>query len=202
MRTRSKSYAPPARIDIRSDEISRLDNQVCEMIGTALILARSDASTIKVNDLIGTAMSFAMKDFIGVSQPVSASKETSCELVGMRLQLMRALSHVHYGAPLVYRLRTDYVESKAQLMMGEYFSQNLNWLSNEVEPLIVPGTISPEVIGDLLRRFGWVRPIDGDESGYMRNFVLSEAGEKALEDATVWWHSLNWFEKAWLYVIE
>jgi len=51
-------------------------------------------------------------------------------------------------------------------------------------------------------RFGWVRPADSEEVGYSRSFVLSAAGEKALEGAKAWWSSLSWFQKAWLYVME
>jgi hypothetical protein len=152
--------------------------------------------------MFGVAMPYAMKHCIEDSRPASASNDASYELAGMRVQLMNALNYVHHGASLVYRLRTDYVDSKAQLMLGGYFTQNLNWLSNEVEPLFVPGTLSPEVIGDLLRRFGWVRPVECAEGGYMRNFVLSDAGEKALVSAKAWWSSLSWFQKAWLYVME
>ncbi len=138
-------------------------------------------------------MSYAMKNCI---------EDAPYELTGMRVQLMKVLTYVHHGASLVYRLKTDYIESKAQLMLGGYFTQNLNWLSDEVEPLFVPGTLCPEVIGDLFRRFGWVRPVDSEEGGYMRSFVLSEAGEEALEGAKAWWSSLSWFQKAWLYVME
>jgi hypothetical protein len=152
--------------------------------------------------MIGVAMSYAMNNCTGDSRPGSASAEAICELAGMRLQLMNALSYVHHGALLVYRLRADRIESEAQRMLGEYFTQNLNWQSDEVEPLFVPGTISPEVIGNLLKRFGWVRPDDSEASGYMRTFVLSEAGEKALEGAKAWWSSLSWFQKVWLYVME
>jgi hypothetical protein len=143
-----------------------------------------------------------MKDSIEDSRPASASNDASYELAGMRVQLMKALSYVHYGALLVYRLRTDYIESEAQRMLGGYFIQNRSWLSNEVEPLFVPGTLCPEVVGDLLMRFGWVRPVDSEGAGYTRSFVLSEAGEKALEGAKAWWGSQSWFQKAWLYVME
>jgi hypothetical protein len=152
--------------------------------------------------MIGVAMSYAMKNCIGDSRPAPASKDASCELAGIRVQLMKALSHVHHGDLLVYRLRTDHIESVAQCMLGGYFAQNRNWLSAEVEPLLVPGTLCPEVIGDLLMRFGWVRPADCDGDGYARSFVLSEAGEKALAGARAWWDSLSWFQKAWLYVTE
>ncbi len=124
-------------------------------------------------------MSYAMKDCIEYSRPASAGMDASFDLSGMRVQLMKALSYVHHGASLVYRLRTDYVESKAQRMLGGYFTQNLNWLSNEVEPLFVPGTLCPEVIGDLLRRFGWVSPVDSDEGGYMRTFRPVGSGRKS-----------------------
>jgi hypothetical protein len=152
--------------------------------------------------MIGIAMSYATKDCIGDSRPASAGKDASYDLAGMRVQLMKALTFVHHGALLVYRLRTDHIESEAQRMLGGYFIQNRSWLSDEVEPLFVPGTISPEVIGNLLMRFGWVRPVDSDEGGYTRSFVLSEAGERALEGAKAWWKSLSWFQKAWLCVIE
>ncbi|MEN6584983.1 MAG: hypothetical protein ABFE02_02890 [Sulfuricella sp.] len=118
------------------------------------------------------------------------------------MQLIEALSNVHHGALLVYRLKTNYIESAAQRMLGGDFVQNRSWLGDEVEPLLVPGTLSPEVIGKLLMRFGWVRPVDSDRGGYMRSFVLSEAGEKALEGAKAWWSSLSWFQKAWLHVTE
>jgi hypothetical protein len=143
-----------------------------------------------------------MKDCAEDYQPASTGKEASCDLAGLRVQLMKALNFVHHGAYLVYRLRTDYIESESQRMLGGYFIQNRSWLSDEVEPLFVPGTLCPEAIGDLLMRFGWVRPVHSDEGGYTRNFVLSEAGEKALEGAKAWWSSLSWFQKAWLYVME
>ena len=145
-------------------------------------------------------MSYAIKT--EDSRPASAGMDASFDLCGMRVQLMKALSFVHHGASLVYRLRTDHIESKAQLMLGGYFIQTRNWLSDEVEPLFVPGTLCPEVIGRLLMRFGWVSPAGTDEGGYMRSFVLSAAGEKALEGAKTWWNSLSWFQKAWLYVME
>jgi hypothetical protein len=115
---------------------------------------------------------------------------------------MNVLSYVHHGASLVYRLKTDDIESEAQRMLGSYFVHNRNWLSGEIEPLFVPGTLCPEVIGNLLMRFGWVRPVDSEEVGYSRSFILSAAGEKALEGAKAWWSSLSWFQKAWLYVAE
>jgi hypothetical protein len=115
---------------------------------------------------------------------------------------MNVLSYVHHGALLVYRLKTDDIESEAQRMLGGYFVHNRNWLSGEIEPLFVPGTLCPEVIGNLLMRFGWVRPVDNEEVGYSRSFILSAAGEKALEGAKAWWNSLSWFQKAWLYVVE
>jgi hypothetical protein len=160
------------------------------------------ASTIRVNDMIGVAMSYAMHNCTGDSRPASAGKDASRELAGIRVQLMKALSHAHHGDLLVYRLRTDHIESKAQHMLGGYFIQDRNWLSGEVEPLFVPGTLCPEMIGDLLLRFGWVCPIDSDGNGYTRSFTLSEAGEKALEGAKAWWDSLSWFQKAWLCVTE
>lgn len=144
-------------------------------------------------------MSDAMKNCAEDSQP---SKDASYELAGIRVQLIRALSYVHHGALLVYRFRTDYIESEAQRMLGADFIQDRRWLGDEVEPLLVPGTLSPEVIGSLLMRFGWVRPADSDWGGYTRSFVLSEAGEKALEGAKAWWNSLSWFQKAWLCVTE
>lgn len=157
---------------------------------------------MKVNDMIGVAMSYAMKDCTGDSRLAATGKDAACELAGIRVQLMRTLSHVHHGALLVYRLRTDYIESKAQRMLGGYLVQNRSWLGDEVEPLFVPGTLCPEAIGNLLMRFGWVKPADSDEGGYMRNFALSEAGEKALDAAKIWWSSLSGFQKAWLYVME
>jgi len=147
-------------------------------------------------------MSYVMKEFAGDTRPASKGMEAMCDLTGMRVQLMKALSFVQHGALLVYRLRTEHIESEAQRMFGGHFTQNRNWLSDEVEPLFVPGTHSPEVIGDLLRRFGWVRPIDSDWGGYTRSFVLSEAGENALEEARAWWDSLSWFQKVWLCVVE
>src|SRR5512135_839304 len=140
-------------------------------------------ATIKISDMIGVAMSYAIKNCLGDSRPAAASDDASCELAGMRVQLMKALSYVHHGALLVYHLRTDYIESEAQRMLGGYFVQDRNWLGDEVEPLFVPGTLCPEVIGNLMMHFGWVRPVDSAQSGYTRNFVLSEAGEKALEGA-------------------
>ncbi len=148
-------------------------------------------------------MSYAMKTCLGGSRPACASDDASYDLTGMRVQLMKALSFVDQGALLVYRLRIDNdIESAAQRMLGGYVVQSRNWLGDGVEPLFVPGTLCPEVIGDLLMRFGWVEPADDDGTGYMRKFILSEAGEKALEGAKAWWGSLSWFQKAWLYVME
>jgi hypothetical protein len=147
-------------------------------------------------------MSYAIKHRIEKSRHAPASKDTSCDLAGMRVQLMNALTYVHHGALLVYRLKTDNIESAAQRMLGGYFVHNRKWLSGEVEPLFVPGTLCPEAIGNLLMRFEWVRPVDSDEVGYTRSFMLSDEGEKALEGAMAWWSSQSWFQKAWLYVME
>ena len=147
-------------------------------------------------------MSYATKNFTEDFRPISAGNDASCDLAGMRVQLMNALTYVHHGALLVYRLKTDNTESAAQRMLGGYFVHNRKWLNGEIEPLFVPGTLCPEAIGNLLMRFEWVRPVDSDEVGYLRNFMLSDAGEKALEGAKAWWDSLSWFQKAWLYVME
>ena len=147
-------------------------------------------------------MSYTMKNCTGDFQSASTGKNVSCDLAGMRVQLMNVLSHVHHGALLLYRLKTENIESAAQRMLGGYFVHNRNWLSGEVEPLFVPGTLCPEVIGNLLMRFGWVKPVDSDEVGYSRSFMLSDEGEKALEGAMAWWSSQSWFQKAWLYVME
>jgi len=157
---------------------------------------------IEDKDGIGIAMSYAMKNCLEGTRPASAGNAPACDLSGMRVQMMKALNYIHYGAALVYRLRTEYIESEAQRMLGGYFIPSRSWQSSDVEPLFVPGTLCPEVIGELLMRFGWVKPVDNDGSGYMRSFILSDAGEKALEGAHAWWHSLSWFQKAWLYVME
>ncbi len=138
----------------------------------------------------------------GDSRPAFAGNDTAYDLAGLRVQLMKALSHVHQGALLVYRLRIGEIESEAQRMLGGYFVPSRSWLGDEVEPLFVPGTLCPEVIGNLMMRFGWVKPAGNAEGGYTRSFVLSEAGERALEGAKAWWNSLSWFQKAWLYVME
>lgn len=158
-------------------------------------------STTGINDMDGTDMSHTTKDCAGDSRP-PASKDASCELAGLRVQLMKALNYVHQGSLLIYRLETTPIESEAQRMLGEYFVENRNWLSDKIVPMFVPGTLCPEVVGDLLMRFGWVQPANDDGFGYTRKFILSEAGEKALEAAKSWWNSLNWFQKAWLYVME
>jgi hypothetical protein len=58
------------------------------------------------------------------------------------------------------------------------------------------------MIGESLVRFGWVKPVINHGTGYTRNFVLSDSGEKALDGANIWWHSLSWFQKAWLSLTE
>jgi hypothetical protein len=158
-------------------------------------------AVINVNDMDGTDMSHTLRNSAGDSRP-PATKDASCELAGLRVQLMKALNYVHHGSLLVYRLETTPVESEAQRMLGEYFVENRNWLSDKIVPMFVPGTLCPEVVGDLLVRFGWVKPANDDSFGYTRKFVLSEEGEKALEAAKAWWNSLGWFQKAWLTVME
>jgi hypothetical protein len=120
----------------------------------------------------------------------------------MRVQLMKALKFVHQGGLLVYRLETERIENEAQLMLGEYFIQDRNWFTDKVVPLFVPGTVCPQMIGEALVRFGWVRPVNNHGTGYARNFVLSESGEKALDGASSWWRSLSWYQKTWLYLTE
>lgn len=147
-------------------------------------------------------MSHVISDLIGSCRPSRINEGVSAELAGMRVQLMKVMNCVHEGGQLIYRLETGAMRCEMQCLFGECLIGKDDWLTCEVVPLCVPGTFCPQVVGDSLLRFGWVEPTEDEFKGYAHNFVLSEAGEKALAAAKSWWKSLNWLQKAWLYVME
>jgi hypothetical protein len=147
-------------------------------------------------------MSHALRDYLTSYRPVLADSSVSAELAGMRVQLLKVLNRVHGGAQLVYRLETGQIKCGAQCLLGECFIGKDDWLNNQIVPLFVPGTLCPQIVGDALLRFGWVRPADEEADGYTRHYVLTATGERALASAKDWWGSLNWVQKAWLHVME
>lgn len=117
---------------------------------------------------------------------------------GIRYQVLRALRAMARGEMMV-------VERRAPSLAGHFANAAAreSWFKSlrpaaswqdvaDIEPIVVPGTAFPGLIGRILLRNGWSAPSGTPHwVPNLRFFRLSDVGYKAFSEAQAWWQSLT-----------
>lgn len=148
-----------------------------------------------------------------VSAPVSVARAEQPVLMeipkGTRYQVLRALRAMARGHFMVVAHRIpDVSQGLSKSGERESFLRSLrsaaNWRAhNEVEPVLVPGTSCPWVIGRIILRSGWCGP--SDQAHWVPNlrfFFLNDLGREALKKAQLWWSQLSPLERLRVMALE
>ncbi len=116
---------------------------------------------------------------------------------GTRYQLLRALRAMAKGQAMVVECRIpSLLEHFANTGKRESWFRSLrdtaSWQGESpVEPILVPGTDFPGVIGRILLRAGWCAPSDTPHwVPNLRFFYLTDRGYASFECAQAWWSEL------------
>jgi hypothetical protein len=129
---------------------------------------------------------------------------------GTRYQLLRALRAMAKGEYMVVehripKLSKEYLEDDDK--RAEWFRSLRGvdgWCNaSEIDPLLVPGTAYPAVIGRILIRAGWCTPVKQPHwVPNLRFFILTEKGYETLKRAQAWWRQLPPLERLRLMLCE
>ena len=128
---------------------------------------------------------------------------------GTRYQLLRALRAMAAGERMVVKHKISDVGEFIENPGGrEAWFRSLrttaSWQGqDDVEPLQVPGTAYPSVIGWILIRAGWCAPSDQPHwVPNLRFFLLTELGVETFRMAQAWWSDLSTLERARVMILE
>jgi hypothetical protein len=129
---------------------------------------------------------------------------------GTRYQLLRALRAMARGEFMVVEHRIPCL-SKAYLedddKRDEWFRSLRStdqWRNGcEIDPILVPGTAYPAVIGRIIIRAGWCAPVMQPHwVPNLRFFFLTDKGRESLQRAQAWWQQLSPLERLRLMLVE
>lgn len=128
---------------------------------------------------------------------------------GTRYQLLRALRAMAEGQAMVVERRIpsllDHFDNAGKRETWfRSLRQTASWEDQRnVEPILVPGTAFPGIIGRILLRAGWCAPSDQPHwVPNLRFFFLTDLGYKSFENAQAWWQSLTPLQRMRLMFVE
>lgn len=139
----------------------------------------------------------------GAMEPADAPRKEPVALTadavpaGTRYQLLRALRAMARGEAMVVERRipslVDHFENPGKRESWFASLRSISGWQNtaEVEPILVPGTAFPALIGRILLRNGWSEPSGTPHwVPNLRFFTLTEVGYQACAEAQAWWRGL------------
>lgn len=128
---------------------------------------------------------------------------------GTRYQLLRALRAMAAGEAMVVEHQIPFLSEQFESpsMRTEWFKRLRNsdsWQDQkEIEPVLVPGTAYPRVIGRILIRAGWCAPCDQPHwVPNLRLFFLTDVGRESFRNAQAWWSELTALERMRVMLLE
>lgn len=128
---------------------------------------------------------------------------------GTRYQLFRALRAMAAGQFMLVEHRIpalpDHGENPLKRTELVRSLHNIaSWQSqNDIEPVLVPGTPYPFVIGRILIRSGWCAPSPRPHwVPNLRFFFLTDLGHESFLRAQAWWSELTTLERMRLMLLE
>lgn len=128
---------------------------------------------------------------------------------GARYQLFRALRAMSKGQLMLVEWKIPALEGYlqdspklARLMLS--LNDRSRWIgAKDVEPVLVPGTGHPDIIGRVLIRAGWCAPTEQAHwVPNLRFFYLTDLGRESFVKAQVWWSGLTAIERLRLMLLE
>lgn len=130
--------------------------------------------------------------------------------VGTRYQLLRAMRAMARGEFMVVEHRVpdlskrSFEDDKAQREWLQLLRNPASWeRQNNIEPVLVPGTAYPSVIGRILIRSGCCAPIaQAHWVPNLRFFFLTDFGRESLKKTQAWWQERTTLERIRLMILE
>lgn len=128
---------------------------------------------------------------------------------GVRYQLFRALRAMANGEMMVVEHRipslVGHFENEAE--REEWFHllrKTSSWEEQDsVDPVLVPGTSYPGVVGRILLRSGWCAPSERPHwVPNLRFFFLTKLGHKSFDEAQAWWSEQTAMARVRLMLLE
>lgn len=128
---------------------------------------------------------------------------------GTRYQLLRALRAMANGEMMLVAHRiphlSQHLDNPGRRDAWLRALRNAaSWRAqNEIEPLLVPGTAHPHVIGRILLRTGCCAPSERPHwVPTLRFFLLTASGHETLRKTQAWWSGLTMLERVQAMVLE
>lgn len=128
---------------------------------------------------------------------------------GTRYQLLRALRAMAKGGSMVVERRipslADHFDNPGRRESWFASLRSISsWLDTaDVEPILVPGTAFPALVGRILLRNGWAAPSGTPHwVPNLRFFKLTEVGYQAFAEAQAWWRALTPAQRLRLVFVE
>ena len=128
---------------------------------------------------------------------------------GARYQLLRALRAMAKGGSMLVERRipslADHFDNPGRRESWLASLRSISsWLdTTDVEPILVPGTAFPGLIGRILLRNGWAAPSGTPHwVPNLRFFKLTEVGYQAFAEAQAWWRTLTPAQRLRLVFVE
>ncbi|MCF8178358.1 MAG: hypothetical protein K9J74_07605 [Sulfuritalea sp.] len=128
---------------------------------------------------------------------------------GTRYQLLRALRALAKGEFMVVERRIPQVAEHLEDENGrEAWFRDLrnpnHWQGlQQLEPILVPGTAYPGVIGRILLRSGWCAPCDTPHwVPNLRFFLITDTGRESFIRAQAWWSGLTCLQRLRVMLLE
>ena len=128
---------------------------------------------------------------------------------GTRYQLFRALQAMAAGQAMLVQCRIpaepDHFENAGKRdALFQSLRTPAGWEGGKnIEPLLVPGTSYPRVIGRILIQAGWCAPCSRPHwVPNLRFFFLTDRGRESFARAQAWWADLTAMERLQLMLFE
>lgn len=128
---------------------------------------------------------------------------------GTRYQLFRALRAMDEGQVMLVErkipaLPGHFDDVTRRLRLFRTLRDVSGWQTQtDIEPVLVPGTAYPSVIGRILIRSGWCAPsIHPHWVPNLRFYYLTDLGHETYIRAQAWWSGLTLMEQARLVLLE
>ena len=128
---------------------------------------------------------------------------------GTRYQLLRALRAMSTGECMLveHRIPDLTCHLRNARLRDEWFNRlrhTESWRDEkDIEPIVVPGTAFPCVIGRILLHCGWCAPSDQPHwVPNLRYFFLTDIGRESFAMAQAWWQELTAIERLRLMLFE
>lgn len=146
---------------------------------------------------------------VSVVPPIPTPVPAETIAAGTRYQLLRALNALAEGQSMLVAHRLPELpasldEASRRCEIFRALRDAESWQDrNEIEPVLVPGTAFPGVVGRILISAGWCAPSEHPHwVPNLRIYFLTRRGYESLLCARSWWAELSMLQRLRLMVME